>query len=948
MQTTQFLASVLSAEGHYCTLSINLKTEETVQMFHTSIEDAFARAQEVNQSGLNAYFALATYETPRSRKAVNAKQLKSFFIDVDCGADKAAAGKGYIDQAAGIKALKGFCSELDLPKPTLVNSGRGIHVYWALTEAIDADVWVPVAQRLKTLCKKHKLHADPMVTANSAAVLRVPETFNYKDDPAKLVYIFGEPAAPVDFAAFSSLLGTAAVDSSYTAGRVDEVTNALAGSYSNSFKLIVTKTAAGKGCEQIKHILRNREDIGYDLWIAGLSIAKFCVDGEKSIHKLSDGHPEYDPKITERRAASIRGPYRCTTFDETNPGVCDNCQFKGKFGSPIVLGREVQEATDEDNVIQDKPEIAAEIPLQTYVIPQYPNPYFRGKAGGVFKKTKDKDGDPVDVPVYHNDLYITRRLHDPDVGESIVMRLHLPKDGVREFTVPLVGLLSKDDFRKNVAPKGVAVLNMGELMSYTNAWVNKLQATTAADLAHRQFGWTDDNFTAFVVGEKEIRVNRVEVNPPSKSTAGMFPGFQSKGTMEGWRAISDFYNRPNMEMHQYVIGLSFGSPFLAFTPINSSLFHMHSKESGHGKTTAMKAGTSIWGDPDSLVMKESDTTATKMNRCEIYKNIFVAFDELTNVVPKDASDFLYQLPSGLQRNRMSGKDNAERFRGAPWHFNACSTGNTSLIERIGLYKAVPKAEAMRVLEYRVEAYKFDSKAETDGLSLALGNHYGHACVPYMQYIMANLDECRQMFFDTQKRLDLAAGLSQPHRFWSAQAASSITGLLIAKKIGLISYKVSDIAAWLIEVLIKAREAADVMSGTIEDTLSSYLAENYNNILRIRSTDDSRSDEGLDHLIVPDGTPRMQLVARYEYDTKLMYLLPKPLKEWCIKNQHNYAALVQGFKDGDTKAVYKKARLGKGTHMKLPATDVWILEFKDLDLDLDSTDAATPLKLDLAD
>ena len=98
-------------------------------MFHTSIEDAFARAQEVNQDGLNAYFALATYETPRSRKAINAKQLKSFFIDVDCGADKAAAGKGYIDQAAGIKALKGFCSELDLPKPTLVNSGRGIHVY---------------------------------------------------------------------------------------------------------------------------------------------------------------------------------------------------------------------------------------------------------------------------------------------------------------------------------------------------------------------------------------------------------------------------------------------------------------------------------------------------------------------------------------------------------------------------------------------------------------------------------------------------------------------------------------------------------------------------------------------------------------------------------------------------------------------------------------------------
>lgn len=932
MQTINFLSSVLSAEGYYCTVSIDLNTEETVQEFHTSIEEALARSEESSEKGLNAYFALATFETPKSRKVINVKQLKSVYIDIDCGEDKFNDGKGYKDQASGINALRDFCRQTGLPRPTIVNSGRGIHVYWLLTEAVDLNSWTLVTSKLKALCKDHGLIADPKITGNAAGILRVPGTFNYKDTPPNQVIVMGEMSKPISLEEFEELLGDIDVvpPRTYTPQGTDEVTAALAGSYTNSFKTIMQKTAEGKGCQQLAHIVKNRATIGYDLWIAGLSVAKFCEDADVAIHKISKGHPEYNPDITERRAASIKGPHRCSTFEEINPGGCEGCQFKGKFGSPIVLGRYIQEATEEDNIIQDRPEVAKEVPLQTYVIPTLPAPYFRGKGGGVFKKARDKQGDPIEIPVYHNDLYVTRRLHDIDAGESVVMRLHLPKDGVREFTVPLVNLLSKDEFRKSVAPKGVAVLDMGELMSYTNTWINKLQASAAADIAHRQFGWSDDRNLSFIVGEKEVLADRVEINPPSKSTAQLFSAFRSKGTLEGWRAIANFYDRPNMELHQYVIGLSFGSPLIAFTPISASLFHIHSKDSGLGKTTAMKAGASIWGDPEQIMMREKDTANTKMNRCEVYKNIFAPMDELTNTHPKDASDLVYMLTDGMQRNRMSSKGNEERFRGAPWHLNAVSTGNTSLLERMSLYKSVPKAEAMRVLEYRAEAYKFDTKTETDDLSMALGMHYGHACIPYMQYVIANMEECRQLFLETQKRIDTAAGLSQPHRFWSAQAASSITGLLIAKKIGLINYKISDVVSWIVEVLIEAKGMTESMGVSTDELLTTYLAENYNNILRIRSTDDARTGEDLDVFVVPDGTPRFTYVARYEYDIKKMYLMPKPLKDWCVKNQHNYQAMTQGFKEGKTHAIMKKIRMGKGTRMNLPPMNVWVLNFTEFD------------------
>jgi len=942
MQTIEFLKSVLSDEGYYCTISIDIATEITVRKLHSSIEEAYERAKNIPLEGFDAYFSTATFETAQSSKAANVKHKKAFYLDIDCGPTKAVPNDkgviaGYIDQATGLAELRKFCKLLSLPKPTLVNSGRGIHAYWPLTEAISADDWYPIAEKLKEACKQNGLIIDPAVPADAARILRVPETLNFKDTPPSNVGIVGELAPSISLERFAECFEDITVNSGrFVPNVMDDVTNALAGSYSNSFKLIMQKTAAGKGCAQLGYAFTNRAKIGYPLWIASLSVAKFCTDSEKAIHKLSSGHPDYDPTTTEKRVASIKGPYRCTTFDEYNPGVCGDCPFKGKFGSPIVLGREVQEASEEDNIIQDRPEIDIEIPLQTYVIPQYPSPYFRGKAGGVFKKAKDKEGDPIEVAVYHNDMYITRRLNDPDVGESVVMRLHLPKDGVREFTVPLVNLLSKDEFRKSVAPKGVAVLDMGELMSYTNSWVNKLQATTAADLAHRQFGWSDDRKIAFIVGEKDIRGDRVDINPPSKSTSTLFSAFQSKGSIEGWRSIMEFYNRPKMELHQYVIGLSFGSPLVAFTPINASLFHMYSKDTGVGKTTASKAGLSIWGDPDQLIMQERDTPNSKMNRLEMLKNVFAVFDELTNIEPKDASDMTYQITGGLQRNRMSGKGNEERFRGAPWHTNGVSTGNTSLLERISLYKAVPKAEAGRVLEYRVEPHKFDTKTETDDLSVALTQHYGHACIPYMQYMIQNLAEVQELFKDTQRRIDTAAGLSQPHRFWSVQAASSITGLTIAKRVGLVNFDIQPLVAWVIEMLITAKGEIEQMSGTVEDLLASYLSENYNNVLRIRSTDDARGSDtdALEHLIVPDATPRMTLVARYEYDIKKMYLLPKPLRQWCVRNQHNYSALINGLKEGKTRTISKKIRMGKGTNMNLPSADVWVLdctEFSDDEL-----------------
>jgi len=50
-------------------------------------------------------------------------------------------------------------------------------------------------------------------------------------------------------------------------------------------------------------------------------------------------------------------------------------------------------------------------------------------------------------------------------------------------------------------------------------------------------------------------------------------------------------------MHKFVIGCGFGSLFMDFSAVNGLGVHVYSADSGYGKTTAMLAGASIWGDP---------------------------------------------------------------------------------------------------------------------------------------------------------------------------------------------------------------------------------------------------------------------------------------------------------------------------------------------------------------
>ena len=312
-----------------------------------------------------------------------------------------------------------------------------------------------------------------------------------------------------------------------------------------------------------------------------------------------------------------------------------------------------------------------------------------------------------------------------------------------------------------------------------------------------------------------------------------------------------------------------------------------------------------------------------MNRGEVYHNLPLYMDELTNTKGRDLSNLAYQLTGGRQRGRMSASANMERHRGEAWRLLAVTTGNTSMVERISIIKAMPKAEAQRILECRVKRIHFDTKEETDKFSADIKNNYGHAGKEYVQYVMNNVEDAKTLLTKVQNRVDKEAGLTAENRYWSVLVACTITGLILAKRAGLVDYDAGKIFAWAVARLKENKRQVEDMSVSVEETLNDYIHEHWSNVLWIKSTDDLRNSD-VTQLVIPEALPRGKLVARYETDLKRAYLVPKPLKEWCGKQQINYASFIN---DLTTKlgATRKKMRLSRGTHMNLPPTWVIIVD-----------------------
>ena len=953
MDTKQFLSTVLSDEGYYCVAG--LKDGKMIRKTYASLDSVTDVANNFDLEQRDAYFAPASFTDDTSTKGENIHHIKSLFLDLDCG-----KGKPYSTQQEALLALKDWYKKHNIPRPTVVNSGRGLHIYWSLDRAYTREEWLPVAISLKAACLQEGLEIDPAVTADAARLLRIPNTHNFKDNPPTEVRVVSFAKGPVVLAEFAAKLPVDLIPvlppREYSSADKADMDNAKGNEnkYTYKFANILMKTAQGSGCAHIDKAIRKPDELTYPEWTHALSIAKRCdtdgVVGLPAIHLISKGYSEYSADETEKIASSIEYPHLCTTFDSDCPGLCEGCPNNGKIKSPITLCRELKLAQSDEVEVQGYAEVEEEFyderaeeveatdaesedvqeakpkkesVLEKIKIPTYPDKYVRPEGGGVAKVMHDKEGNREEIIICPDNLYVKKRMLDID-GPCYEIAHTSDYEGERTFVASQKDLMSTESFRATLNSNDVLVLpsTQKELMEYIGAWITKLKPEGPPIKVKSQFGWTE-NGKSFVVGDKEIFANRIEHNPAGSRTAQYVSMFDKKGTLEQWKDLAKFYNKPGFEQHQYMFGLSFGSPLMEFmSGISGCIYNLNSPETGIGKTTGMWGGASVWGNHKKLVLIGKDTPNSAWNRAEVLKNLPLYIDEVSNYKPQDASDFCYAISDGVQKNRMSNKgENAERYRGEPWSLNCGTTGNSSIRDIAGQYRSSPKGESGRVTDYTATKLLHGAKdtLEANDLNDQLSENYGHAGPLFIQHVIRNRASVKQLVLDT--RTDLVKALNaEPHeRFWIAQGATVYSGCVVAKEIGLIDWDLDKLWKWIIK-MIKAQRANLVgMDMDIEDIISQFYMDHARSILRITSTTNA-TDPELQNIIPISlqDMPNFQFVSRHETDTHKFYIRIPPFKKWLSDRKYTFES-VKALIFEKMEGKYTKKRMGAGTKMDIGVT-----------------------------
>ena len=943
MQTAEFLRHVWPSQGVYCIVGKDPQNNIAPKFVHT-IEEAAEAAERLLQDKYDVYFACSTFNQPTERTKNNAKEEKALWLDIDCGFDeKKNKYKDYRSKDAALVALRTFTDTTGLPEPTIVDSGRGIHVYWTFTEPVPKELWHPVAEGLKFMCIKQELHADAACTADAARILRVPNTKNFKDIKKPLPVTVLSEGEPTSFDTLAALipihLGGERVKVKH---EVNEATQALLENNVSRFQKIVVRTAKGDGCAQIHHIVSKQREIDEPLWRSGLSIAQFCEDRDVAIHKMSQAHPDYSPAATEAKAAAIPKPHTCKQFESLRPEGCAKCKYKGAITSPIQLGKVVAKSRGADNVIQAKSEELGEV--MTYTIPEYPFPYFRGKNGGIYRAMPDDEDDGMKI--YDYDFYLVDRLNDPAVGDCAWFKLHLPQDGVREFIAPVAHLMSTEKARDIV--NNIGIFERGKpldaIIEYMRVCLNDRLRNKGASHMHKQFGWNEAK-NKIIIGNREITAFGITYVPVSEELSQVTPTLTKKGSYEEWKKAVAFYERPGMELRAFGFFCGFGSLLMPLFPSRekSAVINLYNPEPGQGKTSVIQMMTSIYGNPDlesKLINIWGDTENSIIHRFGYMKNLPAGVDEMTDVSPEELHRFLKFISSGRGKNRMGNGVNRERNNDTVFNLICVVSSNTDFRTVMFSKKAKASGEMARFIQLRIEKNQTMSKAEVDELISKIFDNYGHAGEIYSQYLIQNLDKVKKELVELQVKLDNMMGFKGEDRKFSINLAAVFLGAIIAKRLGIHNIPIEPVLKAVAREFRAFREVIQENNFDAMETLGNFLDENLaRNTLVINNNVDSRTGFGDAPIIKPSNDLRV----RYEPDVKTLYIPCSIMKTYLNSVQVEYNDFVKGLKDKDLLLDNSGGSkvMHKGLEMSGPAVRcLWIDSSKfDVNVQLDLPQSA---------
>ena len=946
MDTLKFLQTILPEEGFKF---VGLGRVGRDGIAHKAYESLELMAQAIEsydaQSNLIVYHACCSYKAASYEAEVNGEtktkyrgsqnwnKTKSFWVDIDCGEDKAAEGKGYLNKTEAAKAIIGFCRTHQFPDPMLVDSGGGLHCYWPLTKAIGPNSWRSIANEFKAALNAAGLLADPTRTADLSSILRPVGSHNRKagrevrEVKVKTQRTFVEPqefAATVS-RAVKALQAHVPKQSSAPGLNDDLITEYDGPTYESSARIMA------EHCQQVMFMRDTKGDVDYDTWRGVIGLIKHCTEDIDLAHEWSEnradtGHSNTD--VVTRYESWDSGPTLCSFFEKSNDAGCTGCPHRGKIKTPMVLGRVIPEPTEQVVEVVDE-----EVVVET-TVPALPENY-EYQNNRMIRFLKDKDGVNQPFTFCYQLFYPIQRIKKADGAFAFTIRMHLPDKRIREFEVDTAAIASSADLLKAMSKYELMPSNNKDatmhLTAYIRDSITKLMTEQREVDTLTSFGWRE-NMAGFLLGDRlyhtDGSIRRVYVGGAAATYKNTYP--VPRGTLEGYaEAVNFIYNRESSEAAQYVFCNVYGSILTPFgeDSYNGALVAVNSGASGKGKTSVWRAALYGLADANKLIYAGKDG-ATRNARWAIvgaHQNMPVVFDEMTDMDAAEVSSFAYTVSQGTDRARLTSSGGKVGFAEQhTWKAVVGITANEDMHAKLASHNANTQAEAVRMIAINFSKYNvpiFDNAIEVSDAIDKMRDNMGCAGDAFIKYVVTNQDAVAKLWAETETKLSVILPQSE-YRFFRSHATATLTAariLLDLKVIGFNYDKLVEFTTMLMGDLTEAIVAGNMTSPA--DALNRMIRDLSNRIIvtteyRDLRTDSRGPEDSISRIV---GTPAGRRIignqttkGKDKYIGKL-FLAKKEFGDWCSKNRMEPKEMIKYATDNGWIIPWQeKFNMGRGT------------------------------------
>lgn len=868
---TDFLRRVLPNSGHWIVVHIAqgggpTQTHITKAGDVPAVESLIKRG---NNSKHNTYYGVCSFVAPtggvlkRNRECAALGEFRTLRIDIDVG-----DGKDYQTFEDAVNAVDSFSATTGLPAPLLVSSGRGLHVYFPMTENIPFQRWLGLASALRSAAKTLGLRFDDNV-AEPERLLRLPTSVNQRSGQEAYVYDEGEDSAvevlthlllPYATTSSPATLPSAAKDLG------NELESGLLQPFSAELAIDTCPALA-------KMKATGGHDVPEPLWKKVLDLISNGADTNevkwRLAQEVSIGYPTYsESELAAKLQQSMRQGYSPPTCSNVARPECASCPFRQRVTSPATLGvagfvsvipaaavtTPATTMVTAPAVVAAKPprDIGAEFNLLAVPKIIIKNGAYELCNGLMYYRAKKDDvweSIPL-CPSYR--LNRAYREYNARAGTSSLILEIDTMDETFQFvrSVVKLGITSeafsgKEAFCKVVIGAGIYAIGAerDKLWELLMGFIQILQSRGIERPKFDAIGWDSDQL--FVFGDAAVNnagmqvVHDAAVGPTVLRDGVAVPVYTCAGSLEVQR---DALNSMLVtDVSHLVFALGIATPLIRYTAFQGAMVSLYSKESGVGKTALLKAIASIWGDPMAAMIPASSTQAAVQHLIGAARSVPVAIDEISMLSDQFISELLYDVSQGQGKRRMGRGGEAVQAQQAEWQTLVFVTTNNPVAAKARAVMPDSNAMLARLLEINLPQLPTD--VLTGSPDTILCQNFGHigrkAVVGMMQH---DAGAWRQVIEKRVQEWGLRLNTTAVHgtdRFRVALCAIAEIGAIIGQSLG-VKLDVDAVEREVRKVCDYMRDEDTALTITNDTILANYIADNSPRLGRLTINNGIRS------------------------------------------------------------------------------------------------------------